>query len=54
MKRSLIFLILLTSFFIKGEAKITPVSLRCEYLENPQVIDVLVSPSVMGKYCIGR
>ena len=40
MKKYLLFLIFFTSLFTKVEAKISPAKLRCEYLENPQVVDV--------------
>ncbi len=40
MKKSLIFLIILICFSVVATAEITPVKLRCEYLENPLVIDV--------------
>jgi len=41
MKKYLLFLLFLASFFTKVEAKISPARLRCEYLENPQVVDIL-------------
>lgn len=38
-----LFLVLFSFFIIhSAEAKITPVNLRCEYLEDPAVIDVLI------------
>jgi alpha-L-rhamnosidase len=40
MKKYLLFLILFTSLITKVEAKISPTRLRCEYLKNPQVVDV--------------
>lgn len=40
MKRYLLFFIFITPLFTKVEAKISPSRLRCEYLENPQVIDM--------------
>ena len=41
MKKYLLFLLFLASLFTKVEAKISPARLRCEYLENPQVVDIL-------------
>jgi alpha-L-rhamnosidase len=41
MKRYLLLFILITALIIKAEANISPTRLRCEYLANPQVVDVL-------------
>jgi alpha-L-rhamnosidase len=40
MRKFLLIITLLGFLSYSGEAKITPTRLRCEYLENPQVIDV--------------
>jgi alpha-L-rhamnosidase len=41
MKRYLFFFIFIIPFFTKVEGKISPTRLRCEYLENPMIVDVL-------------
>ncbi len=41
MNKSLLILVYSAFIAFSAEAKITPVRLRCEYLENPNVIDVL-------------
>jgi alpha-L-rhamnosidase len=41
MKNYFLYLLFFAFFTSLAEAKITPTRLRCEYLENPQVIDVL-------------
>ena len=40
MKKYFLFLLFFTFFTIISEAQVSPVKLRCEYLENPQVVDV--------------
>lgn len=41
MKKLLILIGILYVFFVQTEAKVVPVKLTCEYLENPSVVDVL-------------